>query len=237
MGVPIWLPYPTEIRATPARAGWKAVAAGSLLRRTCGNSAPDHGAREAFHPLGSLPLGRHQLTFHVEIELGSGDEIWTGKSMAAASDFLPGLLWAGDLELAVEIVPTLHDVLTATHDAALTTVVRRAFRIEMDDEGSVELIADRERVPELDSTMLSFDFDLLENGTSVNDSRHLLLREPSVFVSRSNRAKWYVPGAYSELTHLSLRVRGGSRDALHSLKAERYWDGEFVIPLADLPRH
>jgi len=238
MAVPRWLPRPTEVRAVPQRPEWQAANAGGLHLERCGTCAASQRRRERYQELGALPLGRHELVFDVTVERGDrGRELaLDGAELRVAGD----PLWHGELHLTVEVVPTLAEALPPAHDAGLDAAVRRLLDAHLYTfthfyDVSLDLSADRAPFPELAALGLTLEVALVEDGARVHELGRVAVPERGEN-SRGRCSPWNLPCNKAELSRWSLRVRGVRGDALRSWNAERWWDGELVLPLEELLR-
>ena len=120
MRVPRWLPL-GKITMTPTMSSSLSPAeVGSTMGESCGTYALGRRERAAYQELGILPLGKHELTFAIEIE--------REKDRWFDDEVLP--VWAGPISLTVEIVSSVDEVLPPIRDQNLDDAVAESLWIQ-----------------------------------------------------------------------------------------------------------
>ncbi|NOT32380.1 MAG: hypothetical protein HOP15_18195 [Planctomycetes bacterium] len=232
--IPAWLPL-SEIRLSTGDSGDFEGRAGSTSPLMCGNCAASARMRWRYQELQVLPLGSQTVSFQVVVERGSD----TGPSRLRRDTPPPegppaGVLWKGTLDFQIQGVATFEEALPAAHDEVLNATVRRAIGVAIVNDRRLWVDGDVDRVPELATTGLSLEIELRE-GTTVRETESLVVIDrPGAF---SQSVGWDLPADLTDPSNWSVHVRGRAAEALHAWNAQRYWDGELVIPLADVPRH
>ena len=231
---PVWLGWLTEVRLTPTDSSLRPAKGGTMLPVSCGNCADGRRRRARYQELGRLAPGFHMLGFEVVVERGEARSVYEQRRNAAPPQGPAAVLWKGSLTFMVEVVSTLDDVLPGAHGDALDSAVRRAIDVDVFEGGDLVLRADVDRVPELATTAVSLEVQLCEGPLVRGQESRMILDRPG-FIDQAVSFE-----LASELTNTSewtVRVRGVSNDVLHAWNAQRWWDGELVIALADVPRH
>ena len=211
-----------------------------------------------YQTLGTLPLGRQQISFR--IEAWSEKEWWNhvehrpnrpwfvdyfaSEEQRKAADAVratlePRPLSTGGLLLEIEIVPTLDDAIPPVSTPELDRAVAQALSVafvEEDGERWAELVLSDE--PALEHLGLSLDVELLE-GAESRLSTHVCThdRDPWHFGAGTGVTLPLPP----ELEHdiaarraWSLRVRGTDERILRDWDAERRWSGTLVLGMDEL---
>ncbi len=231
---PHWLPL-AEIRVQPRREDFRAAEAGSFKRPFCGNCSESRYLRESYQELGSLPLGKHHLSFDVQIEIdadGQESASYDSNRQKYVSEDVRSA-WRGTIEMDVEIVATVAEAMPGRQDAELDRAVRAKLRIALAD-GSLTftepLLYESEA---LAATAVSLEYEL-RRAEEVVHSRRLLGKD--IWRAGTMWSSWEVPADPLELAQWTLRVRGIDEGVLRFARADHWWNGELVIALSELAR-
>lgn len=216
--VPAWL-TDARIVVVPVRNDF--TSARSVPRSGCGTCGLSSGLEERYQTIGVLALGPQVLELRITVERIPA---WRRRGAPAQS---PKILWQGILAPTVEGVHAIEEVLPGASDPELDAAVRRALDIHRVEEVSV--FGKVARVPELVGTAVSLHVEV-RRGNEVHDEATLALQRRNAFVQS---VMLDVPDR--SLSGWNLHVRGVPESTLREWNARQHWNGELVIPLAELP--
>ena len=228
MEVPRWLPSAVQIRAIADHPELSAAAAGSLHPSWCGNCSESSLLRGRYQELGMLPPGQHDLAFQVTVERGTARRVLLDRE---ADHVPPGILWAGELRFRSEVAGTLEHLVPPVHDDSLDVSVRSLFQFAVFKEKWLRVSARHERPPALEGVAISLELDLLEDAAARETRKLFVLDRPTL---SEPAAILELPEGLLDPGRWSIRVRGVPSGVLRHWRATRYWEGELVIPLADV---
>lgn len=227
----------------------------------CGNAAMAWTDASVHQTLGTLPIGRHRILFRIEVWSPEGlDERlrprpgrpWFADHCASAerrtaADALvaergPRPLSTGELELAVEIVPTLDDAVPPVSTPELDRALAKALSVSFvgkGDERRARLVLDDD--PPFERVGLSLEVELLEGAESRLAFR-LLPRDRGFWsgggfgpdAGLSLPVPLALEHDVDSRRTWSLRVRGTSEWILRDWAADCRWSGALELPLDEL---
>ena len=257
---PMWL---TEcrlvLRPTGELQGLKDAQVVQLLDVDCWNCFAAGVDASVYQRLGPLPVGVHRISFHIEAwsenawekhfrpDAGRpwfADYYSTEAERKAADAYRaaqkPRPLSTGELDVEVEIVPTLDGAILPVSTPELDRAVREALSVRFDDDWNDErsaalFVSDS---PALEQLGLSLAVELVE-GDESRWSAHLVPRD---------RNPWHdielggvplpLPVALEHDSDArrawTLRVRGTNENILRDWKADRRWSGTLEVGLGEL---
>ncbi len=196
--------------------------------------------------VGVVPPEAHEAVFDCTVREGFGDPAHSR------------LLWDGIAHLPLEVAPSVDDVMTPVRDSALTEAVRRALRMEL--LGSCERGLGTEHhelgwrfsfgmrraaEPALRDIAVGLRIDLMRNDESLGTAMVLPQdffteygggRFVGVYVTRADfdesfRRYTHSADRSEEDKRWQMRVRGDGEAALTDWDRDKYWAGEFAVPL------
>ncbi len=235
---PAWLPR-AEIRLRPRRHGFREVSGGATRPSHCGSAALGALYDDRYQVLGSLPLGGHVLDFDVEVVSGPsqaqldavrGSRWFEVKRSVRA-------MWRGWIAHEVEIVEEFESVLPGAHDPGRDAAVRSLLIPSVHErDGSLTVSVASPDFPgaELATTAVALELELLRHGSLVESKLLRIEGPPRAWVWSG--VQFQLPVGDLDPSLWSIRVRGSREDALRFWDATQRWDGEFEIPLSELPR-
>ncbi|MBN2448137.1 MAG: hypothetical protein JXO22_15515 [Phycisphaerae bacterium] len=168
------------------------------------------------------------------------------------------------LSVPVEFVDSVNDALDPISDPAATAAMRRAFYMAWGVNGPqmypgyhVFTVFDRKLAPELADVSSAVAIDLVRNDTVLATARgHARCFVAFTFVlwctdkpghreAHQQPADWLlpfrVPPAWERefsdpeaVKHWQIRVRGDGEMALTDWAYDKYWSGEFTVPLEEI---
>lgn len=234
-----------EITLRPRDAGLRELKGGSTLMETCGNALEWRAREQMQQKLGTLPLGKQHVVFDASIVRGRH---WFGDDKAPE-----GLVWKGELAFDVEIVPTLEEAVPVVETKEMAAAVREALGVCSKEWGKdkkpVSILvfdADTRAHPELGTTAIDMDVELVRDGEVKGKTRVLVHRYDSTMGMNSvydGPVKLFsfalleaVPGDMSgeEAGHWKLRCTSRSGDVLKLWHADTQWKGSFEVGLGEV---
>jgi hypothetical protein len=200
-------------------------------------------ARERFQRLGELAAGEHVLEFDVTIQ-AKRENMFEAISDPGISGRPEDSQWRGVFRMPVRIVTAEKVIIEPERGEALDAAAREAIKLrafsETGGNAGVSIHIDRTGVPLLEEIALGCIIEVVHEGEVVEAIRFGREHEGAygrAGMSYMNLATSTAMSARSaeELRSggWALRVRGDAKASLREFDRERYWAGEFEIPLAE----
>jgi hypothetical protein len=204
----------------------------------CGDGVIHRLKRERCQVLGLLPRGSWHLEFRTEVEQNILD---------AQGHRIPGpRLWSGVFGFDVESVESVDEAVPPDRDDRWARVLRSGLHVvpsKPNDERQLAWIQLELEQADWPSELQSdFEVELLCAGVSLGTCRigPIDFPEPPEFRLRRSTLlaglPWPVACGNASSNGWSVRICGVRGDALYDWEVERWWAGEFEVPLADLIR-
>ena len=184
----------------------------------------DHGYRHLRFE--SLPMGTRRVTFEVSID--AIENPWSPYTRLRE----PRTSWKGRLQLPVELVERPEDCLSAAKSPPIDAAVRESLFARL-ASGSIGFEQDNEERPLLAGVGISLGVELLNEGQVV-ERRKLRVESTVTPVCSLETLPRKLAQDPAALAHWQVRVLGDPGSALTLWEADRWWDGELTIPLAEL---
>ena len=233
----------TEMRLVPRDPGLRAAEVGRTRSSHCGTGAMHESRARLYQELGPLPLGPQRIPCALTLERGQP----RGRNVAQLGRF-----FQGEIELEVEVVPTLDEAIPPCSSPTLDAAVRETLSLAFDvwsGERVALLVADPDpRDARLAGVGLSLALEVLdgervvETLTLVPSAYDVLAVGSSVHEGSDATIDWAVLSALpAELEHdaarrarWKVRVRGTSEHVLGLWDATSRWSGSLEVSLDEL---
>lgn len=237
-----WLDM-TETRLVPREGALRPAEVGETRSAHCGTFAMQETRARLYQELGTLPLGPQRIRCALTHERGQP----RGRNVAHLGRF-----FQGEIELEVEVVPTLDEAIPPRSSPALDAAVRETLSLAFDDwsnERVALLVADPDpRDARLAGVGLSLALEVLdgervvESLTLVPSAYDFLAVGSSVHESSDATIDWAKLTALpAELEHdparrarWKVRARGTSEHVLGLWGATSRWSGSVELSLDEL---
>jgi hypothetical protein len=222
------------------------VSCDNLVPEECANCAEADRSRAQHMRLAEFPPGTQRVVFQVTIlQRKDADEAWpTSKGSQ--------LLWKGQLELAIQAVPTVADAVPATRADSDRDRIRRLLFAKWSnglreaDTLSLYLSGPYSQDPALRTLGISLTIELWDGSKQLRTAdlvayayRDFLTdrldgRAGSAFLTGLSDAM-HAPNA--DPSKWELRVRAKADKVPGIWEADHWWDGTFSMPLAEALRN
>lgn len=155
-------------------------------------------------------------------------------------------LWSTTKRYSIVQVETAEQAKVAFEGVEADEIVKNALQIliratdvtSYSSECAV-LVWLRPRIAELENTSLGIVVELRKAGQVVDSTAwsHFELEQPSGWIDMGNKSyggDHWNPDGPRDMDQWTVRVRGSADVALADVPRERYWRGEFEVPLAEV---
>ena len=207
----------------------------------CGNCRMSQLERQRDFVLGAMPAGAQGVAVEVTIEqLREG----AGRERSERT------LWNGMARIPIAAVDSVEECMPPASGPEIDAAVRRCLSLqywstqaEPTPKATFYLLVDASKEPALSRVGVALELELLKTETVVEQ----------LHVSATTNTTWErtpdspvngfcsptkLPGRNrlvgTELERWQVRVRGDWKDALAIWEADRWWKGEFTVPLSEI---
>ena len=195
--------------------------------------------------VGSIPSGTSRLTFECRVATWDYSRInfdsdWTLEDRTAA-------LWSGLVSLPIEAVATIDDAIEPVDGLHIDGLMKRALATKImflkqasGYKGWISIRLDRTVAPVLAEIAFGLSLDFLCDGETVENIRVPPDPSSGFWSARTpepNGSAWFTaldPSLADDPTESSrwtIRIRGDGEMALRDWDRDKYWAGEFTVPL------
>lgn len=237
-GPPHWLrPWPNIYLSSRLPNG-RQIVYGDVKWGICGNAALGELQERAWQIIGTLPAGARSVALDVKVH--APDTRRFGKSE----------VWAGEIEMPIRAVATINEAIEPVNTEPLSGLVRQALAVAVHvyensngRTGSVALNFDRELHASLAEIAFGFSVDLIRDGETVGIAAicpasgvpywgtELVQPDGDGSLTALSEVTLSDP---AELSRWTVRIRGDGEMALRDWDRDKYWAGEFTVPLRDV---
>jgi len=211
----------TEIRAHAVEPELGEVFASNLLPSWCGNGYIAEKQDNAHLRLGPLPEGTSQIVF--EVTILQADDLENGSLESHR-------LWKGRIGLPVQAVSTLEEAFpsttSGTEEIRSLLAAGRSNAFSSRGHPCVTLHGTYAEFPELEHTGIALTVELWRSDRKMG-STELGFGGFAIFSGLAGSI-----GPEVDLSMWEIRVRSNPVRALQMWYADRWWSGEFTLPLS-----
>lgn len=159
---------------------------------------------------------------------------------------------SGVTSMPIQVTDSIDEAISPVRSGKLDVDVRNAVHVcagnydGFRQNGNISISMDRSKHPELDEVALGFLVELLRNGELLESKRVTMGYKTKPFALMYSSQPQSELAADAEFHHWptsgdswnawSIRIRGDGRAALADWHRDKYWAGEFTVPLVDIAR-